>query len=75
MTIKKCTHLTIAKTGLRWNQKTQPYQEMNTMFWLGGVWDYRMKYKTIAFFGFVLIFLLAYAGAVAAGTIHWRLFL
>jgi hypothetical protein len=48
---------------------------MNTMFWLGGVWDYRMKYKTIAFFGFVLIFLLTYAGAVAAGTIHWRLFL
>jgi hypothetical protein len=45
------------------------------MFWLGGVWDYRMKYKTVAFFGFVIVFLLVYAGALAAGSIHWRLFL
>lgn len=45
------------------------------MFWLGGVWDYRMRYKLVAFFGFSLIVLLAYIGGLAAGSIHWRLFL
>lgn len=46
------------------------------MFWVTGVWDATMQRKMVGFGGLMAIALVAYLGAIAAGT-HFplRLFL
>lgn len=38
------------------------------MFWISGVWDATMKHRVIGFTGIMLLFLVAYLGAVASGS-------
>jgi len=38
------------------------------MFWIGGVWDERVKHRVVGCLGLMFLFLVAYAGAATSGA-------
>jgi hypothetical protein len=38
------------------------------MFWIGGVWDERLKHRFVGFLGILFLFLVAYFGAASSGA-------